>query len=266
MRRDRLSSPDAPLTVERSQDGGVLFLTLARPKANILDGTMIHALGSAIRQHGETTTLRAILLSASGPHFSFGASVEEHRSEHVREMMHAIGGLFRDLLDLEVPLVSAVRGQCLGGGFELALLGSFIFAAPDAQLGAPEIKLGVFAPLASVLLPQRIGLAGAERILLTGEPVGAEKALQLGLIDGIDPDPQAAALRLIEQQLLPRSGTSLRYALRAARFIARPQLLSNLAELERLYLEELMATHDANEGIASFLEKRPPRWNHTGGR
>lgn len=246
------------IAVEKND--GFITLRLDRPKANVLDGAMIRALRAALAEHGRDPHLHAILLTSRGPHFSFGASVEEHRPDQAAEMLGAMNGLVRDLLDLEVPCVAAVRGQCLGGALELVLCASFVVVSPDALLGQPEIRLGVTAPVASALLPFKVGLARAERMLLSGNSLDAEAARAMGLVDEIAEDPEASARAIIADVLLAKSASSLRFALRAARLPLRRLIDEALEAQERLYLDELMKTHDAVEGIAAFLEKRPPRW------
>jgi cyclohexa-1,5-dienecarbonyl-CoA hydratase len=161
-----------------------------------------------------------------------------------------------------VPALAAVRGQCLGGGLELASFCHRVFAAPDARLGQPEIVLGVFAPVASLMLPERIGRANAEDLCLTGRIVDASEAKQMGLVDVVAEEPEKAALEYARTHLLPRSASSLRHAVRALRLPLSRRLEGELARLERLYLEDLMGTQDAAEGIQAFLEKRAPVWRN----
>ncbi|MCD6044204.1 MAG: cyclohexa,5-diene-carboxyl-CoA hydratase, partial [Burkholderiales bacterium] len=144
-----------PLKVWLDRDGALLRLRLARPKANLVDAQMIGALSAAFAQHHANSGLLAAVVDHEGPHFSFGASVEEHLPGRCEDMLESLHCLIRELLDWPRPILMAARGQCLGGGLELALAGNLIFAAPDARLGQPEMKLGVFAPAASVLLPLR---------------------------------------------------------------------------------------------------------------
>ncbi len=249
-----------PLQVTPEKDGALLRLRLARPKANIVDAAMIAALRSALDEHLDGPRLRAVLLDAEGPHFSFGASVEEHLPGSAAAMLRDLHALIVRLVSSPVPVLVAVRGQCLGGGLELAAAGHRIFAAPGATLGQPEIKLAVFAPAASCLLPERIGQARAEDLLFSGRSIGAEEAHRIGLVDALADDPSAAALAYFDEHLAPRSASSLRFAVRAARFDYVERIRRKLAEVERLYLEELMATRDAVEGLNAFLAKRPPVW------
>ncbi|RMG09503.1 MAG: cyclohexa-1,5-dienecarbonyl-CoA hydratase [Planctomycetota bacterium] len=254
-----MSDPCVRSTLE--EEGSLLRLTLQRPKANILDRTMVEALREEIGQARRWAPVRSVLIHGEGKHFSFGASVEEHRPEEVNEMLPEFHALFRELAECGKVLLAAVRGQCLGGGLELAAFCQRVFAAPGAQLGQPEIRLGVFAPVASLILPLRIGQARSDDLLLSGRVVSAEEALRMGLVDAVVEDPIEAARAYHREHLMPRSAAALRYATLAARTGLR-RALRDLDEVERLYLSDLMATHDAPEGIASFLEKRAPQWTH----
>jgi len=251
---------ESPLKAWLEKEGALLRLRLARPKANIVDAAMIGALRSALSEHRPEPRLRAVLLDAEGPHFSFGASVQEHLPGSCDAMLQDLHALVRDLLAFPVPVLVAVRGQCLGGGLELAASGSRIFAAPGASLGQPEMKLAVFPPAASCLLPERVGQFRAEELLFSGRSVGAGEALRIGLVDAVAEDPEAAAVAWYEEALAPLSASSLRLAVRAARTGYLERVSDKLAAVERLYLEELMATRDAVEGLTAFLEKRSPAW------
>ena len=175
-------------------DGALLRLRLARPKANLVDAAMIAALHGAFVKYRDHARLRAVLLDAEGPHFSFGASVEEHLPDHCATMLASLHALILAMLEFPAPILVAVRGQCLGGGLELALAGGPIFAAPDAQLGQPEMKLGVFAPAASCLLPYRVNQPDAEDLLFSGRSISGEEAKAIGLVQTVAVDPEAAAL------------------------------------------------------------------------
>jgi cyclohexa-1,5-dienecarbonyl-CoA hydratase len=251
-----------PLRVALERDGALLRLTLARPKANIVDAAMIAALDAALARHAGIPALRGVLLDADGPHFSFGASVEEHLPGACAGMLRSLHALIVAILAFPAPMLVAVRGQCLGGGLEVALAGSLIFAAPDAHLGQPETKLGVFAPAASVLLPYRVNAAAAEDLLLSGRAVGADEALAMGLVHAIATDPDAAALAWFDAHLAPKSAAAVRHALTAVRAARIDAVRHGLADLERLYLGDLMNTRDANEGLAAFIARRPPVWEH----
>jgi cyclohexa-1,5-dienecarbonyl-CoA hydratase len=148
----------SPLKVWLAQDGRLLRLRLDRPRANIVDAEMTAALQSVFTTYQDNAALSAVLLDAEGADFSFGASVEEHLPERCAAMLQGLHALIKAMLDFPKPILVAVRGQCLGGGMEVALAGDLLFAAADARFAQPEIKLGVFAPAASCLLPRRVSL------------------------------------------------------------------------------------------------------------
>ncbi|MCW5611573.1 MAG: cyclohexa-1,5-dienecarbonyl-CoA hydratase [Rubrivivax sp.] len=256
------AAAEGPLKVWLDRDGALLRLRLARPKANICDAAMIAALHAALEEHRGRQGLRGVLLDAEGPHFSFGASVEEHLAGRCAAMLASLHALILALVDYPVPILVAVRGQCLGGGLEIALAGGPIWARADAAFGQPEIRLGVFAPAASCLLPWRIGAAAAEDLLWSGRSVSGSEALSLGLVQALADDPEAAALAYFDEHLAPRSAAALACAVAAVRAPRVAELRRRLAEFERLYLDRLMATHDANEGLAAFLARRTPQWEH----
>jgi cyclohexa-1,5-dienecarbonyl-CoA hydratase len=156
----------------------------------------------------------------------------------------------------------AIRGQCLGGGLEFALAGNLMFAAPEAQFGQPEMKLGVFAPAASVLLPLRIGQSRAEDLLYSGRSIDAATAQAWGLVNEIADDPAAAAAAYFDKHLAAKSAAALAHAVRAAREPFAELARARLDDVEALYLEKLMATRDAKEGLEAFLQKRAPKWEH----
>jgi cyclohexa-1,5-dienecarbonyl-CoA hydratase len=253
---------ESPLKVWTEAEGALLRLRLARPKANIVDAAMIGALHAAFDSHRTTQGLRAVLLDAEGPHFSFGASVEEHLPGRCADMLRSLHELLLAMLEFPVPVLVAVRGQCLGGGLEVALAGSQIFATPDAQLGQPEIRLGVFAPAASVLLPYRVSQPAAEDLLFSGRSISGTEAKAIGLVNDVSSDPEAAALAYFAQYLSAKSAASLSCAVQAVRGGMVKRVRWRLAEVEQLYLDKLMQTHDANEGLAAFMDKRAPKWEH----
>jgi cyclohexa-1,5-dienecarbonyl-CoA hydratase len=251
-----------PLKAWLDRDGALLRLRLAQPKANIVDAAMIAALHTALDAHRQSPGLRGALLDAEGPHFSFGASVEEHLAERCAGMLASLHALIVVMVEFPLPILVAVRGQCLGGGLELALAGGPIFAHPEAQFGQPEIKLGVFAPAASCLLGWRINQSAAEDLLWSGRSINGSTALALGLVQALADDPGAAALAWFDEHLAPRSAAALACAVAAVRTPRVRELRQRLAEVERLYLDRLMKTHDANEGLAAFIERRTPVWEH----
>src|SRR5438093_555861 len=248
------------IVLERLHGGAVLRVLLDAPPGNILDIATLSDLNRKLSAEAGTPGLKAILFEGAGPNFSYGVSIPEHRPATVGEMLRAFHDLFRTLLGLDQVLVAVVRGQCLGGGLELASFCHRVFAHPKARLGQPEIKLGVFPPLASVMLPLRCGQPVADEICLTGRTFSAKEALARRLVDEVAADPRRAADRWIAKHLLPASAASLARAVRAARLRYNRTVLEDLDGAERIYLDDLMRTEDAREGIEAFLEKRAPRW------
>ena len=251
-----------PLKTWSEADGRLLRLRLNRPKANIVDAAMIAALDAALADNSGNGQLGAVLLDAEGPHFSFGASVEEHMPEQCAAMLAGLHRLLVRMIEFPVPLLVAVRGQCLGGGLEVALAGHLIFVAPDAALGQPEMKLGVFAPAASCLLPEWIGPQRALDLLVSGRSITGAEAAAMGIASEALPDPERAALAYFEEHLRTKSASSLRYAVKAARLDYVARVRDKIRAVERLYLEGLMATHDAVAGLEAFIAKRSPQWQH----
>ena len=253
---------ESPLRVWLEHDGSLLRLRLARPKANIIDAEMIAALSSALDSHLDSTNLIAVLLDAEGPHFSFGASVEEHMPALCATMLTSLHALIKQMLDCPVPILVAIAGQCLGGGLEVACGGDLLFAHPLAKMGQPEIKLGVFAPAASCLLPARIGTAHAQDLLWSGRSIDGNEAHRIGLVNELAEDPSAAAVAWFETHLRNSSASTVRMAVKAVQSTGVEQLKARLDAVEALYLQELMTTHDAVEGLQAFVEKRTANWEH----
>ena len=252
----------APVAISFNDDHTRAAFRLWHPKCNIITAETIAALTSGLAAVGENPHLKLITLEGVGQDFSFGASVPEHSPDQIGAVLPAMNRLVEDLLDAPAVTAALVRGRCLGGGFELALACDFIFAADDAVLGLPEIALGVFPPAGAALLPIKAGGAQALRTIITGESRSATEWHALGLIDLMAP---GSALDTVVDSwfathLAPRSAAALKYATAAARLALVAHVRRTLPELERLYLDRLMRTSDAVEGIASFLEKRPPRW------
>ncbi len=251
----------SPLTVERLDDGAIWRAAIGGSKGNVLDAAVTEALANLFRDAAVSPHLKAVCLEGQGAHFSFGASVAEHLPPLVGAMLAGFHGALFAMLDSSVPVLAAVRGQCLGGGLELVSLCHRVFAGRDARLGQPEIVLGVFAPIASLVLADRVGRGAANDVCLTGRAVTADEALAMRLVDQlVDGDPAEAALAWARTHLLPKSASSLRYAVRASRAGLRTRLAAELPAIERLYLDGLMSTADAIEGLTAFVERRPAVW------
>jgi cyclohexa-1,5-dienecarbonyl-CoA hydratase len=251
-----------PLTVALSSDQSRAALVFAGGKGNLITRDLVGQLRQALVDLAGSPHLKLVTLEGAGADFSFGASVPEHVPEQIAHVLPEFHALISDLMYLPMPTAAIVRGRCLGGGFELALACDFILAGDDATLGLPEIALGVFPPVGSVLLPKRVGAAAATSAVLTGVSRSAQDWQRLGLIELV-----AAASALgsdidawFARALGTRSAAALRHAVAAMRGPLAQAVSRELPEAERLYLGELMSTSDAVEGIRAFMEKRAPRW------
>ncbi len=252
----------ATLALTDRCDGQVLEVALNTPPANILSAHMIGELRAVLATERAPSRRKAIVLTGAGAHFCYGASVPEHRAEEVAAMLPRFHGLIDDLLSHPLTTIAQVSGRCLGGGFELALGCTLMFADDSARFAVPEIQLGVFPPVAAVLLPHMAAAALAPRMVLGAETLDAAALEGFGLLAARATAGELAATvdGWIMNNLLPRSATSLRCAHRAMRAALLAHYRTHIAAVERLYLDDLMATHDANEGIAAFMDKRAPVW------
>lgn len=250
------------IKVRETHDGQVLRIVLASPPANILDAKAMSEIGAVLETQGRAPERKAIVFEGEGKHFCFGASVAEHVKAEAPKMIAGFHGLFKQLLALDVPLFALVRGQCLGGGMELAAFCNFVIAEPSAKLGQPEIQLAVLAPVASAILPGIIGQSRADDLLLTGRSIDAVTAHAWGLVHAVADNAEELLEKALADHFLQKSASSLRIANRAARWRWHAELPARLDAMERLYIDDLMATNDANEGIQAFLEKRKPAYKN----
>lgn len=248
----------APIGVEDRD--GARWITLERPPLNVFDLPTIRALNNAIRPRARRRDLKVLVFrSAIGGTFSAGVDVRDHGKERVSDMLEAFHALFRLLDGLPQATVAAVDGRCLGGGCELAAFCDILLATPRSVFGQPEIDVGCFPPVASVILPRRAGRAAAEMIL-TGAPLGAAEAARVGLVSRVVDDVEAETRRVV-RLLAGKSAAVLALARRALRAGAEGGFSEALARVEDIYRDELAGTEDMQEGVRAFLEKRPPRWS-----
>ena len=235
-------------------------ITLDDPPLHILDIAMLEELRDAIARVRANRHL--LVIDASGDKaFSAGASVQDHLGDRVATMLALFHDAFRTLARLDIVTVALVRGAALGGGCELALACDFILASDRSRFGQPEINLGVFPPVAAWQLSRQTHPRKGLELLLTGDPIDAATAERLGLVNAVfassefDAKAEEWLARLRRQ-----SASSLRHAKKAFRLAQAADFEARLADVERLYLEELMSTADANEGLNAFIEKRKPVW------
>ena len=243
---------------------GVARVTLNRPPLNILDIATIeelqHAL-SAVQSAG--ADVKVLAIGHQGKAFSAGVAIEDHTPEKVPEMLEKFHGLFRLLNSLEAPSVALVDGMALGGGCELAVFCDMVIASERATFGQPEIKVGVYPPVAAVLFPHLIGRNRALELLLTGAVIGAAEAKAIGLINQVYPvDTFHESAEKFIGSLTSLSTPVLKLCKRAVDQSLYSNVIEGIAAAERLYLGELMKVEDAHEGLSAFMEKRKPVWKN----
>jgi cyclohexa-1,5-dienecarbonyl-CoA hydratase len=246
------------------EDETLLRLVLDKPKGNVLTVEMMNALCAALDAYAGNPHLRMVMIRGAGNHFSFGASVEEHRKEQAPGMLAGFHAMIRKVAGYPVPIAALVEGSCLGGAFELILACHFVFAAPSANFGCPEVKLGVFPPVLGALGAQRLGGPLADRLIMTGASIDAAAAEKAGLVSAIFSGGS------LEEEMIDWYRKNLRslsaFAVRQANRVARlgsgvlDSLGNTLDKLERQYVNEVLNSNDGNEGITSFIERRKPVW------
>lgn len=244
-------------------DAPVARLVLAHPPLNILTIAMLEEIADAIDSLAGRTDLRALVIAAEGKAFSAGVDVDDHVDEKVRPMIAAFHGVFRRLADFEPVTVAAVHGPALGGGCELAGFCDLVLAAESATFGQPEIRLGVFPPVTAAAFPYFVRGKKTLEMMLTGEIFPAREAERIGLVSRVLPaEGFAESVDDFVHGLSQKSALALRLAKKAYYAGVDVPFDEALDRAERIYLEELMTSRDAREGIAAFREKRPPRWRN----
>lgn len=251
------------MALNRTVEDGVATLVLDHPPLNILTRAVLGELRATFAELAGVADLRAVVLAAAGKHFSAGADVGEHLPPEYAELIPEFADTIEAIAAFPLPVIAAVRGRCLGGGFELAQAADVIVAGEGASFGQPEILLGVTAPAACVLLPRRIGYGDAAALLFTGDAVPAARAKETGFVHAVVADDaveaEAAALA---KRMARHSAVALRETKRALRETATLPRDEALRRTARAYVDDLMASHDALEGLKAFLEKRPAEWRH----
>lgn len=255
-------------TIHVRTEGRTVWVTFDRPPLNVLDiGTMkslSRALGKLLDPPGGACDF--LIFSGAGPNaFSAGAEVADHAPDRVGSMLAAFHHVFRQLSRADCLTIAAVHGHCLGGGMELASFCDFVIATESAHFALPEIKLGCFPPVAMITLPELVGPSAAMDLILTGRDVRVAEAKALGIVTRVVADSTPAAfpdksVRDFLGELRALSPAVLKLTGRAMRRRLREHFDGDLGKIEQVYLNQLMKTEDAREGIRAFMEKRPPSW------
>jgi cyclohexa-1,5-dienecarbonyl-CoA hydratase len=242
----------------------LLRLVLDAPPGNILTAGLMEQLGHELASHVQDSALHMVVLQGGGGQFCWGASVEEHRKASAPGMLRSLSRLVRAIGAYPVPVAALVEGRCLGGGFELVLACHLAFTTPDSQMGCPEIKLGVFPPVLAAVGPWRLGSALTDRLVLTGESLSATDARACGLSAATfeGSDPFARFTEWYRKGPARLSAAALRIAAQAVRIGTAPLFGARLDEMEQLYIDRVLSSHDGNEGIEAFIARRPPVWEN----
>ncbi|MDQ1523288.1 MAG: cyclohexa,5-dienecarbonyl-CoA hydratase [Pyrinomonadaceae bacterium] len=240
-------------------------ISLARAPLNVLNIAMMREMAAALEECSRVREMVAVVFEAApgSRAFSAGVAIEEHVAETIYQMLESFHNIFRALEAMAKPVVALVDGAALGGGCELVSACDIVVATARARFGQPEIKLGVFPPVAAIMLPRVIGERRARELILTGELIDAPEALRLGLVNYVvAPDELEAKGQEIFARLRELSAPALELTRRALDLAREERLEDVLARVESLYLNELMKTEDANEGVNAFMEKRKPVWRN----
>lgn len=240
------------------------FLTINRPPMNILNIASMEEMNDALSFLVKNRDIKVLVLSSSGEKaFSAGVDVADHTENKAEKMLNVFHDIFRNLSQLDQITVAAVKGLTLGGGCEIALFCDLIFAADNLKIGQPEIKLSVIAPVALLILPRLVGLKKASELLLTGKIIEAQEAEQIGLVNKVVPlDSFESELHSFIQPFTELSLIGLKYSKKGINLGLETNFLDGLEKIEKIYLEELMASEDAHEGLKAFMEKRKPSWKN----
>lgn len=241
---------------------GVAKITLNRPPLNVMTTEMILEIKNALTDAGKREDAKVVVITGSGRAFSAGADVKDHMPDKVEAFMKAFNDLFATILDLDKPVIAAVNGYALGGGCELAIACDLVVAASNAQIGQPEISVGVYPPVAVVLMPRLLGWFKAFELVMTGDSISGEEAARIGLVNkAVPPEKLEEEVGKLASKLLEKSPAVLKVAKKALRVAGGVEDAKKLLQsVSDIYMNELMRTEDAVEGLKAFLEKRKPVW------
>jgi cyclohexa-1,5-dienecarbonyl-CoA hydratase len=240
---------------------GVATLTLNRAPVNILNIEMMEEINTYLEGLKKEKSLKLLIVQATGKAFSAGVDVGEHLGELVYKMIEVFHKMFRLMDALKVPSIAVVNGSALGGGCELALYCDMVIATEKAKFGQPEIQVGVFPPIAALIFPRIIGRKKAMELILAGETIGAQEAYNMGLVNKVVPEASLAQeVEAFIGKFTKLSGIVLKLTKEATLAGLNDDVDQGLKKIEKIYLNQLMKSHDAIEGLKAFLEKRKPTW------
>jgi len=242
---------------------GLGTITLNRPPVNVLNIEMMDEINDVLKGWIEKGDLKVVLFNADGKCFSAGVDVAEHTGDLAPKMIESFHGMFRLMDQLGAVTVASVYGSCLGGGCELAVFCDLVIADDTAKFGQPEIQVGVLPPIAAQIMPRIIGRKAAMDLILSGRIVSAQESMGMGLINKV------VAKGDLSQETdgfirpyLSLSAAVISITKKTIKAGLRDDFEPSLKVIEEIYLNELMRTTDAREGLKAFLEKRTPEWKN----
>ena len=249
--------------IETEFKDGLGTITLNRPPVNVLNIAMMEEINDQLKAWQGKKDLKVVLFDAKGKCFSAGVDVGEHMGGLAPKMIDVFHGMFRLIDALEIPTVASVFSSCLGGGCELAVFCDLVIASQGAKFGQPEIQVGVFPPIAAQIMPRIMGRKAAMDLILSGRIISAEEAMAMGLVNKVvAEDELESATADFVKPYLKLSAEVLRKTKKAIMAGLRDDFEPSLQIIEDIYLNELMKTADAQEGLKAFLEKRKPEWKN----
>jgi cyclohexa-1,5-dienecarbonyl-CoA hydratase len=261
--RPERRTPDRFEFIKVHLDGAVARMTLNRPEHNLLNEAMLRELADGIAFAGGRDDIKLIVIDSACKVFCGGIDIGEYTSQRVFQMLDAFHSAFTGMFEVGKPVICVINGPAIGGGAELAAFGDLVVATPKARFAQPEITIGVFPPLASTILPFLVGPKVALELVLTGEPVTAERALDLGLINRLVPEAQLeATVNELIARITAHSGPVLTMAKRAILGGMGLSLRDGLKNSMSIFLNELYKLEDSQEGLRALFEKRKPNWKN----
>jgi cyclohexa-1,5-dienecarbonyl-CoA hydratase len=244
-------------------DGDVCRLTLDRPEHNLLNERMLAEIAAGINAVGNHPNIKLIILDSAGKTFCGGIELGEYTHRRVFQMLDAFHNAFSAMLDMSKPLLVVINGPAYGGGAELAAFGDLVIATPRAKFAQPEIKLGVFPPLAAAILPYVLGPKLALELVLTGETITAERARDLGLVNWLVPENELGhKVNELIGKITTHSGPVLTMAKKAVLGSLGMPLRDGVRNSLKVFLNELGELEDSQEGLRALVEKRSPKWKN----
>ena len=252
------------MAVTCQKTGRLLSIIWERPPLNVLDISLLRELDDALASTAVQADVDVVVLRGAGERaFSAGVDIRDHTPEKVPEMLDVVHGAIRKLMALPQVSIAAVRGVCLGGGLEIASSCDLVVASEESSFATPEIFVGCYPPVALARFAGLIGYQRAAEMILTGRRFSAREAQAMGLINRLfSADQWENGLAALSEELLGKSGAVLRLTLRGLRELSHRGFDQALRRSEEIYCGELLKTADVDEGVAAFVEKRPPRWQH----